>query len=358
MSGGDYRLQPRYVQAADLVSRLAEFAFRRLSASDQLKQIDEVVSQYRDRHVPLERPAELNVESDEDLRVKTFTKLFSEQLRNFPLLQGDWIPEAFQYYVTFEILEIFSKKEEFFLFKQLGSNDQQELVQKMLDRIKESRCDIDEDILNRLPEESEEDFILRRFTELCNTYPYFLWYDFGKEEAAKYLLNSGKEITQFHHAEIWVGVSRIWFETLSAYEQGEHIAVLTRKLLGDEAKGKLGKLPGESKADFRVRRFKELFEKLEPDSQRYLVGHIRTTLRDDLGLLRPLSADFFDGRSLFDNELIKFVNPNPRVAGGVGRGGATSSAQGGGGGGRQGTSGTTTSAQGGGGGGGQGSNVR
>ncbi|KAB2602359.1 hypothetical protein D8674_003364 [Pyrus ussuriensis x Pyrus communis] len=307
MSGGDYRLQPRYVQAADLVSRLAEFAFRRLSASDQLKQIDEVVS----------KPAELNVESDEDLRVKTFTKLFSEQLRNFPLLQGDWIPEASQYYVTFEILEKFSEKEEFFLFKQLGSNDQQELVQKMVDRIKEL---------------GEEDFILRRFTELYAA--RYLWYHFGKEEAAKYLLNSGKEITQFPHAEIWVGVSTIWFETLSAYEQGEHIAVLTRKLLGDEAKGKL---PGESEADFRVRRFKELFEKLEPDSQQYLLEHIRTTLRDDLGLPRPLSADFFDGRSLFDNESFKFVNPNPRVDGGVGPRGATSSVQ------RQGTSSSTTS---------------
>ncbi|KAM2702083.1 hypothetical protein EV2_003840 [Malus domestica] len=313
MSGGDYRLRPRCVQAADLVSRLAEFtfrrlsalyqfAFRRISASDQIKQIDGVVSRYRGRDVPLERPAELNVESDEDFRVKTFTELFSKQ--------------AFEGYSVFcDIPQKFSDEEAIFLFKQLGSNDQQEQVHKILDRIKEQRCEMDEDILNRLPEESEEDFKLRRFTKLYNTDTYFLWDSFGKKEAEKYLLNSGKEITEFPHAELWVGVSRIWFETLSADEQGEDIAVLSRKLLGDEAEGKP---PGKSEADFQVRRFKELFEKLEPNSRQYLVNHIKTTLWDNLSPPSPedevpcASLDS-DERSLFDNEVIKFLNPNPRV---------------------------------------------
>ncbi|KAM1349635.1 hypothetical protein EV1_003669 [Malus domestica] len=341
MSEGDYQLRPRYVQAADLVSRLTEFAFRRLSASNQLKQIDEVVSKYRHGSLSLEKPAELNDESDEDLRVKTVMELFSKQI-----LKRGWALEAFQYSILFDLLQKFHDEEVIFMFRKLGSKDQQELIKKMLDHLKKNwpQRQIEEDILNphQFPEESEEDFRLRRFTKLYNSYRFFLWDRFGKEEAEKYLLNSGNEITEFPHAELWVGVSRIWFETLSADEQGEHIAVLTSKLLGDEAKGKL---PGESEADLRVRRFKELFEKLEPDSQQYLLKHIRTTLRNDLCLLRPCRAHFSDGRSLFDNEIVIFVNPNPREATTSAQGGATSSAQGGGGGGGQGISSTTTSAQ-------------
>ncbi|KAM1660794.1 hypothetical protein COP1_003570 [Malus domestica] len=339
MWGGDYQLRPRYVQAADLLSRLTEFTFRRLSASNQLKRIDEVVLKYRGRGLSLEKPAELNDQSDEDLRVKTVMELFSKQN-----LKRGWALEDFQYYILFDVLEEFHAEEAIFMFRQLGSKDQQELIKKMLYRLKNWwQRQIEEDILNphQFPEESEEDFRLRRFTKLYNT-DTSPWDSFGIKEADKYLLNSGKQITEFPHAELWVGVSRIWFETLSADEQGEHIAVLTRKLLGDGAKGKL---PGESEADFRVRRFKELFEKLEPDSQRYLLEHIRTTLRDDLDLPRLESAHFSDGRSLFDNEIVKFVNPNPREATTSAQGGATSSAQGGGGGGGQGTSSTTTSAQ-------------
>ena len=183
-------------------------------------------------------------------------------------------------------------------------------------------------IIEKLSEESEEDFRLRRFIWLCFVNPSFRDL-FIRSEAEKWDVNGMLQTSVYEgivheiqqhsrYAEFFFGVSIIWFKTRCASDPRNPIQLL---LSGDIVE----KLPNESEEDFRLRRFIESFKKLPFVSQEYLVNYIHDTILHDLGPVEPIcGASIPQERSSFDLEFIKVKAPNLR-----GVGGATTQAVGG-----------------------------
>ncbi|KAK9913287.1 hypothetical protein M0R45_037109 [Rubus argutus] len=208
------------------------------------------------------------------------------------------------------------------IFRQLGSKDQEDLIEKMFNDLMQkvgshqymnqgttSSVDIqdeyDEDdpivlymggveiiqdiIVEKLPDESEENFRLRRFITMCSKHPILcktlVRTEAGKCDRKGTLLHSSnneeiEEIKEYRYAEFYLGLSIIWFKTRCANISRNPIQVLFGEV---EADRPIEKLPDESEEDFKLRRFTESFKQLPFSSQEKLVKYIRKTLSYDIG---------------------------------------------------------------------------
>lgn len=206
------------------------------------------------------------------------------------------------------------------MFREVGSSDQQEIMETLSERLweydKEATKDV---IIKRFSEESEEDFRLRRFIKLCGANPS-LKDLFIRSEAEKWDIDGMLQQTSDHeteiaqeiikhsrYAEFLFGVSIIWFKARCANDPRNPIQLL---LSDDIAE----KHPNESNECFRLRRFTDSFKQLPSISQEYLVEYIDHTILQDLGtLFLPLPGEGKPKeRSSFDLEFIKVKAPNLR----------------------------------------------
>ncbi|PQM35146.1 uncharacterized protein Pyn_02213 [Prunus yedoensis var. nudiflora] len=277
-------LQPRdYASAAELLSQLSSFGFSILFPNDQQYMIEQISNELAVKVVNVER---LEGETEEDFRRKTFTKLFNEA------------PVATRVSLFQKFTEKFFGErrlcESILLFRQLDSNEQQERIEKMLDRLMRSRReyvkDVKDVILERLPDECEEDFRLRRFIKLVRTDKYLLA-DFIWDEDKKWDLKglhmqtSGneaiEEIKQSRYAEFYLGLSIIWFKARCASDPRNLIQVIVGKV-GGGCDYIIEKFVNETEEDFRLRRFTEWFKRLEFSSQEDIVRRIQDTVCHDL----------------------------------------------------------------------------
>ncbi|XP_050123855.1 uncharacterized protein LOC126601236 [Malus sylvestris] len=320
-------LQPQdSASAAELLSKLSSFGFSLLSIDDQQDKIKQISNKFSAEVVIIER---LAGESEEDLRKKTFTKLFnkapvSARVNLFKELTNKFFGER-------------CLCESILLFRQLGSRDQQERIEEMFGRLVRSE-DAKNVILEKVDEESEGDFRLRRFIKMCITRK-FLLDEFLRNEAKKWDLKglqlqiSGNkeidEIKQCRYAEFYFGLSIIWFKTRCAKNPKNPVQVLVRNV--GEADYIIEKLQHETEEDFRLRRFTESFEQLHSSSQEDIVKYIKRTIFHDIGYHEPkpmwqyamtgaAPADpWFDGMPPFTPQFIK-VKP-PKVRGAITQGG-------------------------------------
>ncbi|CAL9027031.1 unnamed protein product [Prunus brigantina] len=322
-------LQPQdYASAAELLSQLSSFGFSLLSPNDQQDKIEQISNELAVKVVDVER---LAGETEEDFRRKTFTKLFNEA------------PVATRVSLFKEFTaKFFGERrlcESILLFRQLDSNEQQERIEKMLDRFMWRRgVYVKDPILERLPQEREEDFRLRRFIKLVST-DKFILDDFVWDEAKKWDLKglhmqtSGnkerEEIKQSRYAEFYLGLSIIWFKARCASDPRNLIHVLVGKV-GEGCDYIIEKFVNETEEDFRLRRFTESFKRLEFSSQEDIVKRIQDTLFHDLRVdihheFLVASGDEFlvgsgsdpDKRPLHALEFIKVKTPNLRASGGA-----------------------------------------
>ncbi|KAM1810465.1 hypothetical protein ACFX12_027218 [Malus domestica] len=340
-------LQPQdSASAAELLSKLSSFGFSLLSIDDQQDMIKQISNKFSAEVVIIER---LAGESEEDLRKKTFTKLFnkaqvSARVNLFKELTNKFFGER-------------RLCESILLFRQLGSRDQQERIEEMFGRLVRSE-DAKNVILEKVDEESEEDFRLRRFIKMCITHTFrldrSLWNEAKKWDLKGLQLQiSGNkeidEIKQFRYAKFYFGLSIIWFKTRCAKNPKNPVQVLFRNV--GEGDYIIEKLQHETEEDFRLRRFTELFEQLHSSSQEDIVKYIQGTIFHDLGYSRdepkqeekkkafrfdgkpqfysryePKKADkkdeiLFDGMPQFAPHFIKVKIPNLRGGGATTRGG-------------------------------------
>lgn len=317
-------LQPQdSASAAELLSKLSSFGFSLLSIDDQQDKIKQISNKFSAEVVISER---LAGESEEDLRKKTFTKLFNKA------------PVSARVNLFKELTKKFFGErrlcESILLFRQLGSNDQQERIEEMFGRLVRSE-DAKNVILEKVDEESEEDFRLRRFIKMCITHPFlldrFLWNEAKKWDLKGLQLQiSGNkeidEIKQFRYAEFYFGLSIIWFKTQCAKNPKNPVQVLYRNV--GEGDYIIEKLQHETEEDFRLRRFTELFEQLHSSSQEDIVKYIQGTIFHDLGYSRdePKKEEKkeeirFDGMPKFAPHFMKVKIPNLRGGGATTRGG-------------------------------------
>ncbi|CAN6698544.1 unnamed protein product [Malus baccata var. baccata] len=289
-------LQPQdSASAAELLWQLSSFGFSLLSIDDQQDKIKQISNKISAEAVKRQR---LAGESEEDLRQKIF-RMFSIKLQSLHEL----------------------------IYSRMESKDAKN------------------DILEKLDEESEVDFRLRRFIKFCNE---------KRNSKGLQLQKSGYEeidkIKQFRYAEFYFGLSVIWFKTRCAKHPRNPVEVLVSNV--GEGDHDVEKLQHETEEDFRLRRFTESFKQLEFGSQEYIVDYIKSTFSSqeyivdnikstivhDLGyhndeprfklLSGPslgLTSDD-DERPPFSLEFIKVKSPNLR-------GGGVATTQGGGGGG-------------------------
>ncbi|KAM2622014.1 hypothetical protein TB2_026687 [Malus domestica] len=329
-------LQPQdSASAAELLWQLSSFGFSLLSIDDQQDKIKQISNKISAEAVKRQR---LAGESEEDLRQKTFTMLFNKA------------PVSTRVNLFEELTDKFFGErrlcESILLFRQHGSNDQQEKIEEMFgDSGRLESKDAKNVILEKLDEESEEDFRLRRFIKLCSTDTCLLDVFLSEEDEKRnskglQLQKSGYEeidkIKQFRYAEFYIGLSVIWFKTQCAKHPRNPVEVLVSNV--GEGDHDVEKLQHETEEDFRLRRFTESFKQLEFGSQEYIVDNIKSTIVHDLGyhndeprfklLSGPslgLTSDD-DERPPFSLEFIMVKSPNLR-------GGGVATTQGGGGGG-------------------------
>ncbi|KAL6273883.1 hypothetical protein ACE6H2_024575 [Prunus campanulata] len=313
-------LQPQdYASAAELLSQLSSFGFSLLSPNNQQDKIEQISNELAVKVVNVER---LEGETEEDFRGKTFTKLFNEA------------PVATRVSLFKEFKNKFVSErrlcESILLFRQLDSEEQQETIEKMHDQfMRQADEDVKDPILERLPEEREEDFRLRRFIKLGST-SAFLLNKFIRDETNEWnpqglhMHTSGKEvideIKQFRYAEFYLGLSIIWFNARCASDPRNLIQVLVGKARGGD--DTIEKLVNETEEDFRLRRFRESFKQLKFSSQEDIVKHIQDTVFHDLGVheCRWATAQSSMGpenRRLLAPEFIKVKIPKPRGLGGA-----------------------------------------
>ncbi|PQM35148.1 uncharacterized protein Pyn_02215 [Prunus yedoensis var. nudiflora] len=280
-------LQPQDpASAAELLSQLSSFWFSLLSPNDQQDKIEQISNKLAAGDVIVESLAE---ETEEDLRRKTFAKLFNKapvgtRINLFREFKSKFVSER-------------RFCESILLFRQLDSNDQQETIEEMFDRLgKVTSKDV---ILERLHEECEENFRLRRFIKLCSTHPYLLD-RFFSNEAKKWDLKSlhmqkksGKEeieeIKQSRYAEFYLGLSIIWFKARCSSDPRNPIQVLLGKV--GEGDHIIEKLVNETEEDFRLRRFTESFKQLQFSSQEDIVKYILEPIFHDLGYHQELKKE-------------------------------------------------------------------
>ncbi|CAN6563124.1 unnamed protein product [Malus baccata var. baccata] len=239
-------LQPQdSASAAELLWQLSSFGFSLLSIDDQQDKIKQISNKISAEAVKRQR---LAGESEEDLRQKIF-RMFSIKLQ------------------------------------QLGSNDQQEKIEEMFGySVRVESKDAKNDILEKLDEESEVDFRLRRFIKFCSTDTCLLDVFLSEEDEKRnskglQLQKSGYEeidkIKQFRYAEFYFGLSVIWFKTRCAKHPRNPVEVLVSNV--GEGDHDVEKLQHETEEDFRLRRFTESFKQLEFGSQEYIVDYIKST---------------------------------------------------------------------------------
>ncbi|KAL6273895.1 hypothetical protein ACE6H2_024587 [Prunus campanulata] len=271
--------------AAELLSQLSSFGFSLLSPNDQQNKIEHISNELAAEGVNNNIVERLAGETEEDLRRKTFAKLFNKA------------PVATRVHLFEEFTEKFFVErrlcESILLFRQLDSKEQQEKIENMLDQfMRWEGEDVKDVILERLSEECDENFRLRRFIKLGSTYTFlldhFIW-----DEAKKWDLKglrmqaSGKEeieeIKQSRYAEFYLGFSIIWFKAVCASDPRNIIQVFFGKV-GGGGDHTIKKLVNETEEDFRFRRFTESFKQLQFSSQEDIVKCIQTTLLHDLGV--------------------------------------------------------------------------
>ncbi|PQM35143.1 uncharacterized protein Pyn_02210 [Prunus yedoensis var. nudiflora] len=179
--------------------------------------------------------------------------------------------------------------------------------------------------LERLSEECEEKFRLRRFIKLCSRNPFVLG-DFFRSEAKKWDLEalhmqaSGneeiEEIKQSRYAEYYLGLSIIWFKARWASDPKCLIHLIISKV--GEGGHIIEKLVNETEEDFRLRRFTESFKQLQFSSQENVLKHILDIVYRDLGIsvCYGQSSAVTEER-MFALEFMKVKTPNLRVSGGA-----------------------------------------
>ncbi|KAM1156430.1 hypothetical protein TB1_026529 [Malus domestica] len=268
-------LQPQdSASAAELLWQLSSFGFSLLSIDDQQDKIKQISNKISAEAVKRQR---LAGESEEDLRQKTFTMLFNKA------------PVSTRVNLFEELTDKFFGErrlcESILLFRQHGSNDQQEKIEEMFgDSGRLESKDAKNVILEKLDEESEEDFRLRRFIKLCSTDTCLLDVFMSEEDEKRnskglQLQKSGYEeidkIKQFRYAEFYIGLSVIWFKTRCAKHPGNPVEVLVSNV--GEGDHDVEKLQHETEEDFRLRRFTESFKQLEFGSHEYIVDYIKST---------------------------------------------------------------------------------
>ncbi|PQQ01864.1 uncharacterized protein Pyn_36237 [Prunus yedoensis var. nudiflora] len=307
-------LQPQdYASAAELLSQLSSFGFSLLSPNDQQDKIEQISNELAVKVVNVER---LEGETEEDFRRKTFTKLFNEA------------PIATRVSLFKKFTEKFFGErrlcESILLFGQLNSHEQQKRIEKMLDQLMSSRReDVKGVILERLPEECEEDFRRRRFIKLCR-----IWDEAKKWDLkGPHMQTSGneeiEEIEQSRYAEFYLGLSIIWFKARCASDPRSLIQVLVDKV-GAGCDYINEKFVNETAEDFRLRRFTESFKRLVFSSQEDIVQRIQDTLFHDLLPEERRRPEAYDKkapagavRPLFASEFMKVKTPNLRGLGGA-----------------------------------------
>ncbi|XP_021824156.1 uncharacterized protein LOC110765354 [Prunus avium] len=276
------RVQPQdYASAAELLSQLSSFGFSLLSPNNQQDKIEQISNELAVKVVNVER---LAGETEEDFSRKTFAKLFNKA------------PVATRVHLFKKLSKKFFRErrlcELIILFRQLDSNEQQETIENMHDQfMTRGSKDVKDVILEKFSEEREEDFRLRRFIKLGSRSAFFLD-DFIQDETNEnpqglHMQTSGidmeeiEEIKQSRYAEFYLGLSIIWFNARCASDPRNLIQVLVRKARGGA--DTIEKLVNETEEDFRLRRFRESFKKLEFSSQEDIVERIQDTVFHDLG---------------------------------------------------------------------------
>ncbi|PRQ48378.1 hypothetical protein RchiOBHm_Chr2g0110031 [Rosa chinensis] len=147
-------------------------------------------------------------------------------------------------------------------FWQLCSTDQQRLINNMFDDVNYCQVDIGDSAVDRLPDESEAFIRLGTFTELLATFPWH-WEGFSRLWEL-----SGDD--QSRYAEFFLGLSTFCIRTQCSDDAEDQVALVLEKFGCDV----IQKLPYESEEDFRVRRFKDSFTKLQFSSQLCIVSQL------------------------------------------------------------------------------------
>ncbi|KAI5319530.1 hypothetical protein L3X38_039238 [Prunus dulcis] len=306
---------PHEPNAAEVLRNMLSFGFSLLSPNDQQDKIEQISKQLAAGVADVER---LEGETEEDLRRKQFAELLNKA------------PVYTQEVLFKEFRRKFDRErrlcEAILLFRQLDSNKQQETIEKLLDRfMRRRREEVKDVILERLSEECEEDFRLRRFVKLCNKSDLLLD-DFILNEPKKWDLDvlmlkmaSGneeiEEIKQSRYAEFYLGLSSIWFKARWASDPKGLIHLILSKV--EEGDHIIEKLVNETEEDFLPRRCTESFKQLQFSTQEHVVKHIQNILFYD-----PVSFCRAEGSSVteepwFAPEFIKVKTPNLRVSGGA-----------------------------------------
>lgn len=280
--------------AAELLSSLSTFGFSLLPEKDQLHEIEEMCEEVGfGHHVNNQRQHQTET-SEEDSRIRRFKELYDHL----------WVDNRI------EFLEQLTKKffrerqlcESILLFRRLGSPEQTETIQNLFDGIMKSRpswrrLDV---IVEKLTEESDEDFRLSRFKTMYMAESSYVWNWFCQVEARKlgpkatlqlHAFDNKEipELQQAQFAELFMGLVLIWFKARCAHHPRNPVHVI---LSGEffEVEDASEKLAEESEEDFRLRRFTEAFEQLEFDSRERIVKYIKLTLFHDLGY-KPIEHD-------------------------------------------------------------------
>ncbi|XP_048431375.1 uncharacterized protein LOC125473097 [Pyrus x bretschneideri] len=235
------------VDAAELLLRLSIFGFSQLSASDQLEETEEVRNKLVHQGVPVLE--QLPEETEEDLRVRTFTELF----KKLPFHEHDLflskVTKKFKREGQFgELISWFSK---------LDSNEQQEVIGKIVNVTADSDKTNDEDVL------------LGRFSQLSRDYtdyvhkllvPCMEEHKKKRKDEQKTAEEETSSDWKSRFEEFYFGFSIVWFKA-----QGVDIQrwLIKHPNSGRSVKGSASGiihriLHGESEEDFRLRKFSEL----------------------------------------------------------------------------------------------------
>ncbi|XP_020424787.1 uncharacterized protein LOC109950453 isoform X2 [Prunus persica] len=305
---------PHEPNAAEVLRNMLSFGFSLLSPNDQQDKIEQISEKLAAGVADVER---LEGETEEDLRRKQFAEL----LNKAPVhTQVDLFREF-----TYKFNDEKRLCEAILLFRQLDSNEQQETIEKLLDQfMRQRREEVKDVILERLSEECEEDFRLRRFVKLCNKSDHLLD-DFILNEPKKWDLDallmqaSGneemEEIKESRYAEFYLGLSSIWFKARWASDPECLINLILSKV--GEGDHIIEKLVNETEEDFLPRRFTESFKQLQFSTQEDVVKRIQNILFYNRYSVCRKEGRWITEEPRFPLEFIKVKTPNLRVSGGA-----------------------------------------
>lgn len=260
-------LENRPTKAAELIIRLTIFGFSRLYPTYQLQTMEEIRKDlYYD---VIFEP--LSGESEEDCRLRTFMELF----KRFHIVgQHNLYPFIVVKILKQQIKDTHKSSDhrlhfaESFLglsiiwFKGQSVNVQSLVIEELSDRVAGS-------ITEKLNNESEEDFELRKFTELCKKVDFLTQVQFLEFVELKrphdptYLIHSKlllKPQDSDSAAQLLSRLSIFGFSLLSAADQQQKIQEISDEV--DHHEGAIvERLLEVSEEDFRIKTFTELFNK-------------------------------------------------------------------------------------------------